>query len=254
MAAATLHLPTILAPLPRPMTGRPKKKRTSEPNEHPIGKISRQCRLMTCSICKQKGHSKKICPTKSFMPAAASTFVAALGGGSASTFRTTKQRKRSAISSQSYTASAFPIPDQNDTIFRDRDERSREVAAMAPGGGDDGPRGPPADNNFAPLRRCLGGGFLLYRHGSLVAWVLILEESRVSSRRLAGERAGVLKLDGALSIGRLQSCLKQMKAFRATTKHGNKARQLRIGEGRYDAVEPDKFAAVKAGRGGGAAM
>ncbi|XP_019186673.1 PREDICTED: uncharacterized protein LOC109181378 [Ipomoea nil] len=105
----------ILAPLPRRMTGRPKKKRTREPTEPPIGKISRQGRVMTCSICKQKGHQNRVCPAKSSMPptalasvaastsitasaspsVAASTSVGASASGSASTTRKSKQRKTS---------------------------------------------------------------------------------------------------------------------------------------------------------------
>lgn len=89
----------IQAPLPRPMTGRPKKKRTREPNEPPVGKISRQGRIMTCSICKQKGHQKKVCPAKSSaastsMPSAASTVDASASMPSAASARRNKPRKR----------------------------------------------------------------------------------------------------------------------------------------------------------------
>jgi hypothetical protein len=56
---------SIHAPIPRNMTGRPKKNRKREENEPRAGtSISRRGRIMTCSLCKKEGHNKRYCPTK----------------------------------------------------------------------------------------------------------------------------------------------------------------------------------------------
>ncbi|XP_019166889.1 PREDICTED: uncharacterized protein LOC109162659 [Ipomoea nil] len=61
------------APVPRKMTGRPKKKRKLEHDEknkdknkisEEVRKLSRKGRVMTCQLCKGKGHNKRYCPTQ----------------------------------------------------------------------------------------------------------------------------------------------------------------------------------------------
>lgn len=57
----------IRDPIPRRMTGRPKKKRNREQNEPRSGsqtktKVSRKGGRITCSLCNQVGHNKKYCP------------------------------------------------------------------------------------------------------------------------------------------------------------------------------------------------
>ncbi|CAH9111070.1 unnamed protein product [Cuscuta epithymum] len=59
----------IAPPIPKKLTGRPKKKRTREANEvRPSVKarstVSRKGRIMTCSVCKKEGHNKAKCPNK----------------------------------------------------------------------------------------------------------------------------------------------------------------------------------------------
>ncbi|XP_031101839.1 uncharacterized protein LOC116005739 [Ipomoea triloba] len=60
------------APVPKKMTGRPKKKRKLEETEknkkkmsEEVSKLSRKGRIMTCQLCKGKGHNKRFCPTLS---------------------------------------------------------------------------------------------------------------------------------------------------------------------------------------------
>ncbi|CAH9106848.1 unnamed protein product [Cuscuta europaea] len=59
----------IAPPIPKKMSGRPKRKRKREPSEG-LGSqkgrttISRKGRVMSCSICKQAGHNKAKCPNK----------------------------------------------------------------------------------------------------------------------------------------------------------------------------------------------
>lgn len=56
----------IGAPIPRRMTGRPKKRRNREETEprHSKTKMSRKGGTITCSMCKQSGHNKRFCPRK----------------------------------------------------------------------------------------------------------------------------------------------------------------------------------------------
>ncbi|XP_060182039.1 uncharacterized protein LOC132611661 [Lycium barbarum] len=54
--------PKIEPPTPKPMPGRPKKKRTKgkdEPKKMRYGKVSRKGGKRTCSKCHQQGHNKK---------------------------------------------------------------------------------------------------------------------------------------------------------------------------------------------------
>ncbi|CAH9142846.1 unnamed protein product [Cuscuta epithymum] len=54
----------IRAPLPKKMSGRPKKKRIREETEVPSGtQLSRKGRIMCCSVCKQEGHNRSSCPS-----------------------------------------------------------------------------------------------------------------------------------------------------------------------------------------------
>ncbi|XP_019178873.1 PREDICTED: uncharacterized protein LOC109174035 [Ipomoea nil] len=80
----------IHAPVPRKMTGRPKKKRKLEDNEKnkdktkmssEISKLSRKGRIMTCQICKGKGHNKRFCPTLTNQQGHCGTSTAVIGRG-----------------------------------------------------------------------------------------------------------------------------------------------------------------------------
>ncbi|XP_019182496.1 PREDICTED: uncharacterized protein LOC109177564 [Ipomoea nil] len=56
----------ILAPIPKKMTGRPKKKRNREESEGSSTaskktQLSRKGRIMRCSICRQEGHTRAKC-------------------------------------------------------------------------------------------------------------------------------------------------------------------------------------------------
>ncbi|XP_059289154.1 uncharacterized protein LOC132042636 isoform X2 [Lycium ferocissimum] len=56
--------PKIEPPAPKPMPGRPKKKRTKgkdEPKKMRYGKVSGKGGKITCSKCHQQGHNKKYC-------------------------------------------------------------------------------------------------------------------------------------------------------------------------------------------------
>ncbi|XP_031095038.1 uncharacterized protein LOC115999322 [Ipomoea triloba] len=59
-------LEEIGAPIPRRMTGRPKKRRNREENEprHSKTKMSRKGGSISCSMCKESGHNKRYCPRK----------------------------------------------------------------------------------------------------------------------------------------------------------------------------------------------
>ncbi|CAH9117904.1 unnamed protein product [Cuscuta europaea] len=68
----------IAPPIPKKLTGRPKKKRTREVNEQSSsGKgrttVSRKGRVMTCSKCKQAGHNKAKYPNTATDTQSAST-------------------------------------------------------------------------------------------------------------------------------------------------------------------------------------
>ncbi|CAH9060241.1 unnamed protein product [Cuscuta epithymum] len=63
------QLNDIAPPVPKKMSGRPKKKRNREANEVPAAvnartTLSRKGRVMTCSNCKVAGHNKAKCPNQ----------------------------------------------------------------------------------------------------------------------------------------------------------------------------------------------
>ncbi|XP_019157212.1 PREDICTED: uncharacterized protein LOC109153808 [Ipomoea nil] len=70
----------ILAPIPKKMAGRPKRKRNREANEVPTRqkpstttttmgsvktRVSKRGKQMHCSLCKNPGHYKRTCPNRS---------------------------------------------------------------------------------------------------------------------------------------------------------------------------------------------
>jgi len=55
----------LVAPMPRVMPGRPKRKRIREEGESRNGfKVSRQGKKLTCHLCFKFGHNSRTCPLK----------------------------------------------------------------------------------------------------------------------------------------------------------------------------------------------
>ncbi|XP_019184786.1 PREDICTED: uncharacterized protein LOC109179742 [Ipomoea nil] len=83
------------------MTGRPKKKRKLEDNEKQkqkisseVKKLSRKGRLMTCQLCKGKGHNKRFCPTLSSQQEESTNSFAVRGRGRPTTAVRGRGRER----------------------------------------------------------------------------------------------------------------------------------------------------------------